>query len=859
MLPKLREYQRLSIALTVPFFVLLLPFLHVYSNNVTNLQLPISWFFEDLAKFYIAIAIAIYVFLKIIPRFIGSWFAVALMFLMVVAWLQTNFFIGEFGFFTGDIPDWERDRIIHILQAILIVLLFLGFMFFSRLVINNIFFICTLLFLTSLVYLPQILENISGTNEKKYTFTKDGVYEFSSSSNIIVFVLDSAQADVVHEIFTQNDVMRERYRGFTLFRNSVSLFPKTYASIPALISGKAFDNSQPLSQYLWKVFREDSVSSRLQRSGFDARYWSSAPHSLLANPLVSSNVRDIEGATDSDVVIIERTLISNLIQFRLAPNLLKPLIYRSLFFDSLNIETQHEKDTLNDCVLTDSQRRYSAGRRTFDNLIIDEFAACARVSLSQPVFRFYHLYAPHSPYQLDEKFNFIGTKPLTRKWFKAQTEGALWVLSEMIQVLKDIDVFDDALIIIVGDHGEGEYPVGINYEQDIPPRTEGEQGASERIVRGGLPLVMGRTPGSAGGLEISDAPVSLLDIPATIYDAVGMPNPTAGMSIFSISEEIERVRLHRHYTFSGWNVDYILPMKEYAVQGFSWYPESWKATNRDFNLAAATGFNGALVTLHSTGNIAEFSYQGWTEPTAVGRRIDGEASIVVSGGNGNILSLKHALHNTDSMIEILVGDKTVGEWHFLANDGQRTKTLILPMSLRGDVQIKLRLKTGRSPLIREVRLQSLDGFPYELGTKIDFTDLGNSSRYRTHGWSRTEVWGTSSIGYESGIVLKLMENYDQDLLLNLNLSGYVYPSWPEQKVEIVANGEVISLLLVTERGRRTYQIQVPKEVIVNDGLLELKFRYLNPVIQSEIGVSPDNRLQSIGVNHLWLNFIDDKI
>ena len=121
------------------------------------------------------------------------------------------------------------------------------------------------------------------------------------------------------------------------------------------------------------------------------------------------------------------------------------------------------------------------------------------MSLSQPVFRFYHLYAPHSPYQLDEKFNFIGRKPLTREWFKAQTEGALWVLSEMIQVLKDIDVFDDALIIIVGDHGEGEYPVGINYEQDIPPRTEGKQGASERIVRGGLPLVMGRTPGSAGG------------------------------------------------------------------------------------------------------------------------------------------------------------------------------------------------------------------------------------------------------------------------------------------------------------------------------------------------------------------------
>ncbi|MFL2528108.1 MAG: sulfatase-like hydrolase/transferase [Candidatus Azotimanducaceae bacterium] len=859
MMPPIHEYQRLSIALLSPCFLLLLPFLHVYSNNVTNLQLPISWFLSDLGAFSLALAVAVYVILKISPKFIEGWLAVILMFFIVLAWLQTNFFIGEFGFFTGDVPDWREDRAAHVLQTILLFLLFIGFLVFARVLLNNLVFISALLLITSLAYMPQLLENISGTNDKKYTFTKEGVYDFSSSSNVIVFVLDSVQADVAHEILSRNDTLRERYAGFSLFRNAVGLFPKTYASIPALISGKAFDNSQPLSDYLWTVYREDSVSSRLQRFGFDARYWSSAPHALLAHPLVSSNVRDAQGEADSELVTRDKMLITNMMKFRLSPHLLKPLIYSSLSLDGASPKSVPERNALDDCVLTDDQRRYSIGRRTFDNLFVDEFGACAKVNFSKPVFRFYHLYAPHSPYQLDEKFNYIGRKPLNRTWFMAQTEGALWILSEMIQVLKDIDVFDNSLILIVSDHGEGEYPVGINYDQAIPSRPKGKQGAPDGVVRGGMPLVMGRLPDSLGEMQVSDAPVSLLDIPATIYTATGISNPTIGKSIFSISEDSKRVRLHRHYKFNGWNIDYILPMTEYAVQGFSWYPENWAATNRDFSLAAANGFDGSLVTLQAGGSITEFSNQGWREPTANGSRIGDQASIVLDGGNANVLSIKHALHNADTKIDIMINDTVVGVWDFLADDGQREKTLTLPVALNGDVKVSFQLRSGPSPLIREIRIQSLHAFSYELGTKIDFTDVGNSSIYRTHGWSRTEFWGTSSIGYESGIVLGLTQKLEQDLFLNLHFSGYVYPNWPEQKVEILANGQTIELLSVTQRARRAYKILVPKELVLENGLLALNFRYLNPVVQSVIGVAADNRLQAIGMNHLSLDFSDAEL
>ena len=169
--------------------------------------------------------------------------------------------------------------------------------------------------------------------------------------------------------------------------------------------------------------------------------------------------------------------------------------------------------------------------------------------------------------------------------------------------------------------------MGINYDQSIPTRIGGETNTPQSIVRSGIPLVMGKLPGAMGELSVSDAPVTLEDIPATIYSVVGESNATGGRSLFSIKEDAERSRIHRHYVFSGWNVDYMLPMTEYEVRGFSWYPESWTQTGRDFNTIAAQGFGGQLVTLQLGGNLQEVDHQGWGEPTAIGRRISGLSLI----------------------------------------------------------------------------------------------------------------------------------------------------------------------------------------------------------------------------------------
>jgi hypothetical protein len=874
-LPKTSEALRVGLSLALPVFLIALPFLHVYSNNLTNLQLPLNFFASGLLGVCATIALVSYFLLKLAPSPVERILILALGFLIFVSWLQTNFFIGSYGFLSGQTPDWSSDIEIQLIQILVLLAVGLGFFLLANKLLNNLGFILGLLFLSSLAYLPALLEQALTVKAKRFSFTPDGIYDLSKTKNVIVFVLDSAQADVVNEIFDEDKVLAGKFEGFTQYRNSLSAFPKTYASIPAILSGRAFDNGQPLPDYLREVFTRESVSSILTEQGFDARFSSSSPHALFAHPLVAANVRDVGGEVVPDVANADRELLINLMLFRLTPSVFKSFIYNEGDF-LVSLDSKTTDPSSNRCVLSDADRRYSKERRSFDNLFLDEFHHCASATLEQPAFRFYHLYAPHAPYHLDEQFEFIGNKPLKRQWFTSQTKGVLSVLGDLIGKLEDLGVLDQTLIIVTSDHGEGEYNVGLNRDLSLSNRQslggsvrQGAEGTDKNkkkpvikdaLIRGGIPLMMMRIPvdGDGEALRYSDAPVQLTDVPATIYDWLGLPNPTQGRPIHKVQETETRRRLHRYYRFSGWNIDYILPMTEYAVEGFSWYPESWSKTGRDFGEIAAGNFQGQLLSFQKEGNLGDAEHSGWSNPTQTGRSFADEvASVSLEATQGETLSLltvKHGLYSGPAInIDVLQGNEIIGSWQFSPKDGQRSKALMF--NAVDSSRLSFRTKSGIASKLefRELRLEPLDGYQYSLGTDINFQDTGNSSEYRTYGWSRTEHWGTSAIGNASGVVLKLNGQPESELVLSLKLSGYVFEPWPEQRLEVVVNDVVLSELVLIDRRKRIYKVSLPAEVVTDEGVVDLKFRYLTTVRQSEIGVSGDSRLQSIAMVNLRLD------
>jgi hypothetical protein len=237
---------------------------------------------------------------------------------------------------------------------------------------------------------------------------------------------------------------------------------------------------------------------------------------------------------------------------------------------------------------------------------------------------------------------------------------------------------------------------------------------------------------------------------------------------------------------------------------------------------------------------------------------DSSASITLEGTSTAVLTLRHDLHqHEDFELEVLHNGNSVASWFLADNDGQRNKTAILQAANTQTVVFSR--KGGNVPqvIFRELRLEPIGNYKYELGTDINFTDLGNSENYRTFGWSRTEHWGTSSIGHSSGLILSLAQIPRRDLSLKIHLSGYVFKQSPEQKIEILANKTVVGKMSLEDRNKKIVQFVIPSEVITSEGLIELSFRYLNPVRQNELGVSGDRRLQAVAMINLVVDQISD--
>ena len=465
------------------------------------------------------------------------------------------------------------------------IIVFLGlvvlFTLFRKKVVDNLNFLAWVVIISTIAFFPIVVQD---RKEKAYTFSDKGIYEFSQHKNVFVFVLDTVQADAANEIFHENAQLREKFSGFEFFRNTTSAFPKTYASIPSILTGSIYDNSRPLDEFMQRAFSR-SLPGTLNEAGYDVRLYSFAPQVVKPHPLLADNVISTDNVTGESVEGWDLHLLVNLSLFRLAPHYLRPVVYNEGAF-----LWNYAEVTSEDCKLKGRDRKFSSKMLGFDAGFFDRFLLCAQATRDNNVFRFFHLRGAHTPLQYDEQFSFVGRQPFDRSAFVNQTEGALFhALTLLFDRLRELGIYETATIVVASDHGGGDFPGGINQNQDgLPERSvvHTDQAVSQHIVKGGIPLLMLRQPEAAQSFLVSDLPAELPDIPATVMDVLSEQGHSfAGQSLIQ-SVKPDRIRYHKYYRYAGWDIEFIVPMIEYQVQGFSWYPENWQLSDRDYTVAA---------------------------------------------------------------------------------------------------------------------------------------------------------------------------------------------------------------------------------------------------------------------------------
>ena len=120
-----------------------------------------------------------------------------------------------------------------------------------------------------------------------------------------------------------------------------------------------------------------------------------------------------------------------------------------------------------------------------------------------PFFLFLHLYEPHSPYEPS---------------YDGEIEKVDALLGRLFEFLEQRDVFDDALIVVTSDHGEG-----LN--------EHGEEEHGILLYREALqvPLIVKLPRDRSGGATV-EVPVQIADLFATIADGAGVEPPARSNS-----------------------------------------------------------------------------------------------------------------------------------------------------------------------------------------------------------------------------------------------------------------------------------------------------------------------------------------
>ncbi len=135
----------------------------------------------------------------------------------------------------------------------------------------------------------------------------------------------------------------------------------------------------------------------------------------------------------------------------------------------------------------------------------------------QPLFYFLHLFEPHTPYDPPEPF--ASRYPLA---YDGEIATADADVGDFLAFLKQMGLYDRAIIVLLSDHGEG-----------LGDHGEAEHGIFLYREAIQVPLII-RLPGGALGATTVDQPVQLIDVLPTVTRLVGIEPPPdeRGRSLF---------------------------------------------------------------------------------------------------------------------------------------------------------------------------------------------------------------------------------------------------------------------------------------------------------------------------------------
>ncbi len=486
----------------------------------------------------------------------------------LLLWVQGNMLVWEYGLMNGRGIDWAQDAWRGWIDlGIWFGVILIGIVFHRR-IERPIVYLAVATFSLQLIFALVVgIQNRPVLAEKADNkFSADALMQiqrFSSRKNVLHIVLDGFQSDVFEEIVSDREDgarFRSALKGFVFFRENMGVFPYTHMTVPALLSGKTYRNHMPTDRFIDKTIGGKTILNAAHNAGYEidlagpallVGMYAKGSYTNAYNIPVNSHVTKPEYERDDSAKLLDLAL------FRLVPHFLKRYVYndqlwlvQSLLGDS---KYMHLEFFSHNAFLRQMKDNMSANRST-------------------PVYKLFHLMLSHEPMVANENCEYAGrVLPTVRATVKIQAKCSLIEVVGLLEKMKEFGIYDDAMIILQADHGAWVQPAGL--VGDGKPIV-----MTIRDVAQALPLMAIKPPGASGALQMSLAPSSIIDTPATIASVLGLNEEFHGASVFDLRPDEARERRTYTYEYSRneWTIEYLNPIQEFIVSGSVFDTATWR-------------------------------------------------------------------------------------------------------------------------------------------------------------------------------------------------------------------------------------------------------------------------------------------
>ncbi len=560
------------ISSSLVLYIILFSTGEIYFNNLGEFNYSYSEIFLYLIAICFLFVFLVTSILLITPNRLFKIISPVFLVLILLSWIEGYVLYPDYGPLDGRIIDWDKWLTWGYIDILIWII---------ALSVSGYLYVYILKYLNraSLIIISIILVSISfnyikyhSENTSEYSFDYNSIPNFSEKQNIIVILLDEVQSDIFYELLHEHKIINKVFSGFTYYPDTVAGYAYTGPSIPLLLTGQYYDNSEPFSEYVNKSYIKSSITKHLIDLNYRVDLFPKFKDSYyLKSKKIAHNLIRKGKLFDFDQGIQKSSNLVDLALFKISPHIFRKHLYNNYIFPLSNNKKKK--------IIAGSHMDYWSPDIDF----VRKLEAKSKVVYKKPAFKFFHLRGAHTPWVYTANGNIVEENELTgsRKNYKGHLLHTLKLTSDILKKFHEIGIYDSSLIYILSDHGAGRsYGTRVNLDTRYKNIGITENSIIPHIVKArAIPLFMKKKPYSKGELKISNNPISTSEFPQILIKDLKLNADNSKYTPIG-----KNLRRFLYYSLiPATKKGYFAPMFEFYINGDSWLDSSWEGPNKVYS------------------------------------------------------------------------------------------------------------------------------------------------------------------------------------------------------------------------------------------------------------------------------------